>query len=193
MNYDKEMQKIVSEFSSKPSLLLHSCCGPCSSYVINYLKNFFSLTIFFYNPCIWPDDEYYKRLATQKEFLKNFSDISLLDCEYDSLKFFEISKNLENEVEGGARCNRCFFQRLEKTFLVATSLNFDFFCTTLTVSPHKNSDLINKIGMSFSGGSKFLVSDFKKNNGYFKSVLISKENNLYRQDYCGCKFSKIDK
>lgn len=193
INYDKELKEIISKLNKRPSLLLHSCCGPCSSYVISYLIKYFDITIFYYNPCIEPMKEYEKRKKEQIKFINNFKTdykIKFLDSPYENEKYRECVKEHESDKEGGTRCTKCFYQRLSKTFEVACENNFDFFATTLTVSPHKNSEIINKIGLSFQGKTNFLVGDFKKNSGYLESVKLSKEYNLYRQDYCGCLFSK---
>jgi len=172
--------------------LLHSCCAPCSSYVIEYLRNYFNITILYYNPNIFPKEEYEKRKNEQIKFIKNFDDVKFMDCDYDNDIYNEVIKGLENEPERGKRCNVCFKLRLEKTALLAKDNDFEYFGTTLTVSPYKNATLINEIG-SVLGEQyhiKWLYSDFKKSDGYKKSIELSKEYNLYRQDYCGCIYSK---
>lgn len=181
----------------KPTLLLHSCCGPCSSAVIERLMADFSITVFYYNPCIHPEEEYIKRKNTQLELIADLNKdlnagIKFLDCDYDAEKYFELTNGFENEREGGARCNVCFLQRLEKTASEAKENGFDYFTTTLTVSPHKNAELINQIGNSLSEkyDIKFLPSNFKKQNGYLRSIQLSKQYSLYRQNYCGCIYSK---
>jgi len=190
INYDLKFQEIVKNLNGKPSLLLHSCCGPCSSSVLARVKEFFDVTVIYYNPNIYPQQEYLKRKNEQIRFLKETS-IKFLDCEYEQEKFYECAKGLEQEKEGGARCSKCFLLRLEKTATKAKESGFDFFGTTLTVSPHKNAQLINKIGeiLQDKHNIKYLYSDFKKQNGYLNSIKLSKEYNLYRQEYCGCEFS----
>lgn len=177
-------------------LLLHSCCAPCSTAVIEKLSNDFDITIFYYNPNIYPEAEYEKRKSEQKRYIeiyneKNSNKIKFLDCDYDSEKFYEVAKGLEGEPEGGARCAKCFWLRLNETARAAKKNGYDIFGTTLTVSPHKNAELINRIGNEISKqwGIKFLEANFKKGDGYKRSIEISKENNLYRQNYCGCKFA----
>lgn len=198
MNYNALMEKEIENFSSKKTILLHSCCAPCSSAVISRLRDFFSITILYYNPNIEPIEEYIKRKEEQKRFLKEFdSSIKFMDIDYDNESFKKIAKNLENEPEGGARCHKCYYLRLEKTFQMAIQNHFDYFGTTLTVSPYKNAEVINKIGLQLEENNhdlqikpKFLVSDFKKKEGYKKSILLSQEYHLYRQDYCGCLYGK---
>lgn len=179
----------------KQKILLHSCCAPCSTAVIERLYDGFDITILYYNPNIYPEEEYIKRKNEEIKYLKHLNEkgykISMLDCDYESEKFYEKTKGYENEREGGARCAICFRLRLEKTAKLAKENGFDLFGTTLTVSPHKNAELINSIGLALEKetGVKFLVSNFKKQNGYKRSVELSKENNLYRQNYCGCEFA----
>lgn len=181
----------------KQKILLHSCCAPCSTAVIERLKDEFDIVIFYYNPNIYPEEEYLKRKAEEIKYLNHLNEmdyelkISMLDCDYESEKFYEKTKGFENEREGGARCAICFRLRLEETAKKAKELGFDVFGTTLTVSPHKNAELINSIGLSIEKeyDVKFLVSNFKKQNGYKRSVELSKENNIYRQNYCGCEFA----
>lgn len=181
----------------KLKMLLHSCCGPCSTAVIDRLKDEYDLTIFYYNPCIYPKEEYLHRLDEQKRYvLESNLNIVVIDGTYDDNQFFyEEYKGLENEKEGGARCNKCFALRLDKTAKYAKQNGFDIFATTLTVSPHKDAKVINQIGESLSKkyDIRYLVADFKKQDGFLKSIKISKEYNLYRQNYCGCKFSLENK
>ncbi len=186
----------------KQKILLHSCCAPCSTAVIERLKEDFDIVIIYYNPNIYPEDEYIKRKNEEIKYINHLNEIdkenliSMLDCDYESEKFYAATKGFENEREGGARCAICFKLRLEETAKKAKELGFDLFGTTLTVSPHKNAELINSIGLGIEKeiGVKFLVSNFKKNNGYKRSVELSKENNIYRQNYCGCEFAlKIQK
>lgn len=196
-NFDALMQSEIEKFTSKKKLLLHSCCAPCSSSVITRLRDYFDITILYYNPNIEPIEEYLKRKEEQIRFLNEFdSNIKILDVDYDNESFKKIAKNLEHEKEGGARCHKCYYLRLEKTKDLANLHNFDYFGTTLTVSPYKNSDYINEIGLHLEKESdnkaKFLVSDFKKREGYKKSIELSKQYNLYRQDYCGCLYGKVN-
>ena len=197
-NYDLIMENIIEEYckNSKPKLLLHSCCAPCSSSTLERLIEFFDITILFYNPNISPKMEYEKRLEELKRFVKEKSyNIEFLRLEYDDKPFKEISKGLENLSEGGERCFRCYRLRLEQTAKRAKEGGYDFFTTTLSISPHKNSDKLNEIGKELQEeyGVKYLFSDFKKKNGYKRSIELSKQYNLYRQDYCGCVFSKIER
>lgn len=198
VNYQNKLLDLVSTFNGKPTLLLHSCCGPCSTEVIDFLKDYFLITVFYYNPNVEPEEEYLKRKKEQIRFLEKYNEkyptrkISFLECNYDNQVYTREVKGLEHEKEGGARCTKCFTLRLRKTAEVAKESNFDFFGTTLTVSPHKNSQVINTIGESISNSLNmpFIYGDFKKNNGYQKSIIFSKEYNLYRQDYCGCLYGK---
>ena len=181
----------------KQKILLHSCCAPCSTAVIERLKEEFEIVIFYYNPNIYPEEEYIKRKNEEIKYINHLNEIdkenkiSLLDSDYECEKFYEATKGYENEREGGARCAICFKLRLVETAKKAKEKGFDLFGTTLTVSPHKNAELINSIGLGIEKelGVKFLVSNFKKNNGYKRSVELSKENNIYRQNYCGCEFA----
>ncbi len=194
MNYSIELEKIIkSNGSKKPSLLLHACCAPCSSYVLEYLASHFNITLFFYNPNIYPEDEYKKRLDELKRLVREMKlNIKVLEEHYVPDEFFEISKGLENIPEGGERCRKCYRLRLQKTAEAAKADRYDFFCTTLSISPHKNAECINEIGNELSKdyGTAFLPSDFKKKNGYKRSIELSKKYNLYRQNFCGCIFSK---
>jgi hypothetical protein len=195
MNYDKEMNKIIKSLPNDSTLLLHSCCAPCSSAVISRLSDYFNVTVYYYNPNIDTKEEYEKRKQEQIRFINEYPSkkvVKFLDCDYDSDTFIEKIKGFEHEPERGARCPICFRLRLETTAKKAKELGFDYFGTTLTVSPYKNSKQINEIGLDIEKelGIKFLVSDFKKNDGYKKSIEFSKEYELYRQDYCGCIFSK---
>ena len=194
INYQKKLEELVKTLNNKPRLLLHSCCGPCSTEVISYLKDYFEITVFYYNPNIEPEEEYIHRKKEQIRFLKEYKDakISFLDCEYDNASFKEIAKGLEQVKEGGARCNKCFYLRMKKTAEVAKEKGFEYFGTTLTVSPHKNSTMINEIGEKISEecNIKYIYGDFKKNDGYKKSIELSKTYNLYRQNYCGCLYGK---
>ena len=198
INYQRELDKIISEIqklNKKPTLLVHSCCAPCSSYVLEYLCEYFDITVLYYNPNISPIEEYEYRKEEQKRLISEKFGTSLvkfLDCDYDNELYEEVVKGLENEPEGGRRCSVCFSLRLDKTAKIAKENNFDYFVTTLTISPLKNADLLNKIGNKIGEkyGVSFLPSDFKKKNGYKRSIELSKEYNLYRQNFCGCRFSK---
>lgn len=194
MNTQQQMDAFLQTQTGETTLLLHSCCGPCSSYVLEYLSQYFTITVLFYNPCIHPQGEFELRLAQQKRMIeeKTYTNpVSLLVPPYDPQSFFEAVKGLEDCAEGGARCEVCFQQRLSHTAQVAKDLGFSYFATTLTVSPHKNATLINQVGDSVQQeGCFYLPSDFKKKNGYKRSLELSKEFQLYRQDYCGCIFSK---
>lgn len=193
MNYQNELKKLIKSLDYKPTLLLHSCCGPCSTQVLSYLAPFFDITVLYYNPNIEPKEEYEKRKQEQIRFIKEFKhDIKFMDCDYDNEAFRNKVKGLEKEKEGKARCPVCFMLRMEYTAALAKKNNFEYFGTTLTVSPHKNSKQINILGSIIEKRIKvkYLYSDFKKEDGYKKSIEYSKEYNLYRQDYCGCLFSK---
>ncbi len=195
VNYDVLMQKEIEKFQGKKKLLLHSCCGPCSSAVILRLKEYFDITILYYNPNIEPEEEYIKRKNEQKKLLDALDlGITLRDIDYDHDSFLKVSKHLETEPEGGARCHKCYFLRLQKTGEIARKEGFDYFGTTLTVSPYKNSDVINSMGLliekDMNFDIRFLVSDFKKREGYKQSIELSEKYHLYRQDYCGCLFAK---
>lgn len=174
-------------------LLLHSCCGPCSTVVIERLKDRFDVTVFYCNPNIEPLEEYEKRKEEQKKVCKFFS-IPFVDVDYDNASWHEFVSGLENEKEGGKRCEKCFVFRLKQTAEYAKTHNFELFATTLSVSPHKNTEVINAVGEQISKelGIEFLAESFKKKDGYLRSINLSKELNLYRQNYCGCLFSKRD-
>ena len=198
INYQKQLDKIIENLGDKvPSLLLHSCCAPCSSYCIEYLSQYFNITVLYYNPNIYPEAEYEKRKAEQKRLIgemKTKNPVKMLDCDFESEKFYEMAKGLEDCRECGERCFKCYRLRLEKTVVEAKKNNFDYFTTTLTISPLKDSQKINEVGMDLSKeyGVEWLPSDFKKKEGYKRSIELSKEYNLYRQDYCGCVYSKRD-
>ena len=196
MNYHNKLLEIINELDARPKLLLHSCCGPCSTTVLTFLVNYFDITVLYYNPNIEPYEEYMHRKSEQIRFIKEFNNehITFLDCDYQNEEFRNKVKGLEEEKEGGARCAVCFRLRLEKTAEIAKNEGFEYFGTTLTVSPHKNSKIINEIGALLESiyGVKYLYSDFKKKDGYKKSIELSKEYSLYRQDYCGCLFGKSD-
>lgn len=203
INFNDMLNKKIAELQKNkvvPTLLLHSCCAPCSSFVLKKLSPFFNITVFYYNPNISPKEEYEKRKNEEINFIKKLNEtkefnntfqIKFLDCDYDNSEFFNKVKGLENEPEGGKRCKVCYKLRLEEVAKKAKLNNFEFFSTTLSVSPYKNSQLLNEIGKDLSEkyNIEYLFSDFKKENGYKTSIELSKENNLYRQDYCGCVFS----
>ena len=191
INYNEEMKKIISNLDDHNKLLLHSCCGPCSSSVIERLRDYFDITVIYYNPNIEPKEEYEKRKSEQLRLLNELG-IKFMDIDYLNNEYHKKIKGYENEPENGLRCPLCFELRLDKTASKAKENNFDFFGTTLTVSPHKNSKIINEIGFKLEEryGVKFLLSDFKKEDGYKRSIELSKKYDLYRQDYCGCLYSK---
>ncbi len=194
VNYDAEGDKIIRSFNgNRPRLLLHACCAPCSSACLERLYRHFDITVLFYNPNI-EDEEYAKRKRELIRFLGETGWAKIIDCDRDKDKFYAAVKGYESCPEGGKRCEKCFYLRLEKTAQTAREKNFDYFCTTLTISPLKDAKLINKIGaeMSEKYGVSWLFSDFKKKNGYLRSVELSREHSLYRQNYCGCVFSLND-
>jgi len=198
INYQAKLDEIIENLDYTPRLLLHTCCAPCSSRCIEYLSNYFDITVLYYNPNISPVEEYIKRKEEQIRFLNEFNSknkLDILDIEYNYQDFLNIVDGLENEKEGGKRCFNCYRLRLEKTAKVALENNYDFFGTTLTVSPYKNSQILNKIGEELENkyNIKYLFSDFKKKEGYKRSIELSKEYNLYRQDYCGCVYSKKER
>ena len=198
MNYQKVMLDIIKkeqDSNNIPNILLHSCCAPCSSHVIDTLTKYFNITILYYNPNIEPYSEYLKRKEEEIRFINEYKSINkldIIDCDYDNDKYKEMAKGLEDCPERGERCFKCYNLRLEYTAKKAKELGYDYFGTTLTVSPYKNSNKLNEIGESLSKkyDIKYLYSDFKKDNGYKHSIELSKEYNLYRQDYCGCIYSK---
>ena len=194
-NYSNLCEDILNNIKEKKKLLLHSCCAPCSSYVISYLTKYFDITILYYNPNIFPYEEYEKRKQEQIRLINEIDKINkvnFIDCEYDNDLYNKLIKGLETEPEKGKRCNVCYKLRMEKTALLAAENNYDYFCTTLSVSPYKNSNLINEIGEELEKkyNIKWLYSDFKKKDGYKKSIELSKKYNLYRQNYCGCIYTK---
>ena len=199
INYQKELDKVllnIKDRKTPPSLLLHSCCAPCSSYVLEYLSNYFYITIYFYNPNISDKKEYLRRVKEQKRLIDNLSvryPISFIEGEYEPECFYQVAKGLEDLPEGGDRCFRCYRLRLEKAAKVAKEKGFDYFTTSLSISPHKNASKLNEIGKSLweEYDIPYLYSDFKKKNGYKRSIQLSKEYKLYRQDYCGCIYSKV--
>ena len=197
-NYQKKLEELVNNLDYIPKLLLHSCCAPCSSRCIEFLSNYFDITVIYYNPNISPVSEYEKRKQEQIKFIKEFKSknkLDFMDVEYNYNDFVTISKGLEKEKEGGKRCFKCYRMRMEMTAKKAKENKYDFFGTTLTVSPYKNSQVLNQIGEELQEeyDIKYLYSDFKKNNGYKRSIELSHEYNLYRQDYCGCIYSKMER
>ena len=191
------MEQQIDNIKDGSKLLLHACCAPCSSAVLEKLGNFFDITIFYYNPNITDENEYIKRVEEIKKFISSFSvkyPIKLIEGRYNPLEFFAVSKGLENEKERGKRCFKCYGLRLEETAKIADNLKFDYFTTTLTLSPYKNAIWLNEIGEELDKkyNCTYLYSDFKKKNGYKRSIELSKEYNLYRQDYCGCVYSKAE-
>lgn len=200
-NYQKELDKKIMGFQEKgqiPTLFLHSCCAPCSSYCLEYLSEYFSITVFYYNPNIYPMEEYDDRIHEQERLIKELNEkgvkypIRLVCGEYCPEAFYETVKGLEKEPEGGERCTKCFELRLYESARLAKEQGFDYFTTTLTISPLKDAERLNRIGEAAGDhyGVAFLNSDFKKKNGYRRSIELSKEHDLYRQDYCGCVFSR---
>ena len=198
VNYQLELDRVIQKEQAKgrvPTLLLHSCCGPCSSYVVTYLQSYFKVTVLYYNPNIYPEEEYDHRLSEQARLLQALG-VPLLTLPYDHGEYLSRVSGLEDEPEGGGRCEECFRLRLEKTYEMAVQGHFDYFCTTLTVSPHKNASVINRVGMMIQKTEEgkdasvmWLPSDFKKREGYKRSIELSKQFDLYRQTYCGCEFA----
>ena len=201
INYQKELDKILVELERTgkvPRLLLHSCCAPCSSYVLEYLSKYFRITVFYYNPNIWPEEEYGKRVEEQRRFdgeLQTRYPVSFVEGRYEKERFYEMARGLENVREGGERCFRCYRLRLEETARRAAEGGFDYFTTTLSISPMKNAQKLNETGLELAEIYQvpYLVSDFKKKDGYRRSVELSREYGLYRQDYCGCIYSKRER
>lgn len=193
-NYQLDTDKVIESLGDKkPKLLLQCCCGPCSSYVLEYLAQYFNVTVLFYNPNIQPREEYDGRLYWLRQVVSRYGGaVTVERCEYDGAAFEEAARGLEAEPEGGKRCTKCFELRLRETANTAKKLGFDYFCTTLSVSPHKDGERLNEIGLALEAelGVKWLPSDFKKREGYKRSIELSKEYGLYRQDYCGCLFSR---
>ena len=202
-NYQKMLDKILDAPENYgKTLLLHSCCAPCSSYVLVYLAAYFKITVFYYNPNITQSEEYEKRVAEQKRLIDALNEkkettfrIDIMEGDYEPQKFFALAKGYETCPEGGERCFLCYEMRLQKTAEAAREGQFDYFATTLTVSPLKKADKLNEIGRRLQEeyGTAYLFSDFKKRNGYLTSIALSKEYDLYRQDYCGCIYSKAER
>lgn len=197
MNYDLKMQEQMKTIKEGTELLLHACCAPCSSACLERVANHFKVTIFFYNPNITDEVEYNKRIKELEKFISLFKTkypIKLIDGKYDPKKFFEISKGLEDEPERGKRCFKCYKLRIDETARIAEDLGIEYFTTTLSLSPHKNVNWVNEIGEEADSkyNTTFLYCDFKKREGYKRSIELSKEYDLYRQDYCGCVYSMRD-
>lgn len=195
LNNYNDFLKYIKTFNTKPSLLLHACCAPCSSHVLLLLKEYFNITIFYSNDNIYPYEEYLLRLKEVIEFADKIDNIKVIYDKYESDDFYNSIKGLEHLGEKSERCYKCYSLRLEKTAKKALELNYDYFTTTLSISPYKNSDWINEIGYELENKYqiKFLYSNFKKENGYKNSIELSKQYNLYRQDYCGCVFSQKER
>ncbi len=197
VNYQKELDKLILELKKEekvPRLLLHSCCAPCSSYVLEYLSQYFEVTVFYYNPNIYPESEYTKRVLEQQKLISEMRfkyPVTFIAGNYDSEKFYNMARGLEDVKEGGERCFKCYELRLREAAKIAKNGEYDFFTTTLSISPLKNAQKLNEIGMLLAEeyGIEYLLSDFKKKNGYKRSVELSEQYGLYRQDYCGCVFS----
>lgn len=203
INYQKQLEEVLKrmkEEGKRKRLLLHACCAPCSSYCLEYLREAFALTVFFYNPNLTEQEEYRRRVEEEKRLIalmngqEGSSQIEILEGRYEPERFLEVARGLETCKEGGERCVRCFALRLGETARVAAESGFDFFTTSLTISPLKNSALLNRIGAQEGEryGVRFLPSDFKKNNGYLRSTQLSRLYDLYRQNYCGCIYSKVE-
>ncbi len=201
INFQKELDKTIEYITKQeqvPSLLIHSCCAPCSSYVLEYLSQYFSITVLYYNPNIFPKEEYEYRISEQRKLINNLPvkhKISFIPTSYEPDHFYDAIKGREEDKEGGERCFICYELRLREAAKYAIEGGFDYFTTTLSISPMKNAAKLNEIGVKVGEelGVKYLVSDFKKRNGYKRSVELSKEYGLYRQDYCGCIYSKLER
>jgi predicted adenine nucleotide alpha hydrolase (AANH) superfamily ATPase len=194
INYHQEYLKITKSLDDKPRLLIHSCCAPCSSLCLERVTKFFSVDVFYYNPNVTESEEYQKRLLEQQRFVNKVykGSVKVIDIGHNSEEFLTLIKGLEDLPERSKRCYLCYKQRLEKTAKYAKENGYDYFTTTLSISPHKNATWLNEIGEELSSihGVKFLPADFKKENGYLRSIELSNKYNLYRQDFCGCSFSK---
>lgn len=197
INYQKELEKELNrltQLNKVPRLLLHSCCAPCSSYCIEYLSQYFEVTVFYYNPNIYPDEEYMHRVKEQQAFIKSFPakyPVRFIEGDFDKKAFYDMARGLEKCPEGGERCFRCYELRLREGAKMAAKLGMDYFTTTLSISPLKNAAKLNELGQQLGNayGVRYLLSDFKKKNGYKRSIELSKEYGMYRQDYCGCIYS----
>ncbi|MDF2485986.1 MAG: hypothetical protein K0R46_2154 [Herbinix sp.] len=197
MNYQKELDNLIEkliEEKHRPKLLIHSCCAPCSSYVLEYLSNHFDITIFYYNPNIYPQEEYIRRVEEQIQLIQAMplaSQVYFKQGDYQPQQYYQAIRGLEGEPEGGNRCFVCYELRLREAAQLAKEGGYEYFTTTLSISPHKNAEKLNEIGSRLAAeyGTFYLPSDFKKKNGYKRSIELSGEYNLYRQDYCGCVYS----
>jgi predicted adenine nucleotide alpha hydrolase (AANH) superfamily ATPase len=200
MNYQKELDILIERQANeqtRPRLLIHSCCAPCSSYVLEYLSSYFDISVYYYNPNIFPEEEYNRRVEEQRKLIQDMrlsNQVEFLAGEYYPSEYYKVVKGKEAEPEGGERCFLCYEMRLKETARVAREGGFDYFTTTLSISPHKNATKLNEIGSQLSKEYEvlYLPSDFKKKNGYKRSIELSKEYQLYRQDYCGCVYSIRD-
>lgn len=196
-NFQKELDELIASLGDRrPKLLLHSCCGPCSSYVITYLNSYFDITVLYFNPSIYPEEEYLHRKEVQLDLIAKLNketsnEVKFIDSDYDHDSFLKVAAGHEWDPECGERCRNCYLQRLTETGRVAAENGFDYFCSTLSVSPHKNATVLNELGeaVATQTGVSWLPSDFKKREGYKRSIELSKVYDLYRQDYCGCEFS----
>lgn len=201
MNYQNKLDEIINEINNQkevPTLLLHACCAPCSSYVLEYLSKYFKITIYYYNPNIYPESEYQRRMNELKKFIKEYNpinEVAFIEENYDTKEYYIAVKGLEKQGEKSRRCYNCYEFRMNKAAKFAKNNNFDYFTTTLSISPYKNAHWINEIGSKLEKklNIKYLYSDFKKRNGYKRSLELSKEYDLYRQDYCGCVYSKEER
>lgn len=192
INYQKEMEKVIDSFAGeRKTLLLHACCGPCSSYVLEYLSRYFDITLLFYNPNIYPLEEYEKRLREQRRLIAAaFPQVKLLTVGYDPAEYDAAVKGVEDLGENSQRCYRCYAFRMKKA--AALAVKYDYFTTTLSISPYKHAEWINALGARYAAeyGANYLPADFKKRGGYQRSIELCKVYNIYRQDYCGCRYSK---
>lgn len=201
MNYQIKLDEILEQIKQKdytPKLLLHACCAPCSSYVLEVLSNYFEITIYYYNPNIYPENEFIRRMEELKKFITEFptkNKVTFIELDYNSNEFYQNIKGLEKLVERSMRCYNCYKFRMEESCKYASINNFDYFTTTLSISPYKDANWINEIGKYLEDkyNIKYLYADFKKRNGYKRSLELSREYNLYRQDYCGCVYSKQER
>lgn len=197
INYQKELDRLITDLQKEekvPTLLLHSCCAPCSSYVLEYLSNYFRITVLYYNPNIYPESEYSKRIIEQQTLIgamRTKYPVQFIAGDYEKEKFYTMANGLEEVQEGGVRCFKCYELRLRETAEIAKAGGYEYFTTTLSISPLKNAAKLNEIGLKLAEeyGVAYLTSDFKKKNGYKRSVELSAQYGLYRQDYCGCEFS----
>jgi len=198
INYQRVLEKTLAGLQGRPRLLLHACCAPCSSYVLEYLCRYFDITLYYYNPNISPREEYDTRARELERLARELPEaarenVQVLIGPYDNEKFEQLAQGLEDLPEGGARCMRCYRLRLEQTALLANEMGFDYFTTSLSISPHKNAQALCAIGQELAekcGSARYLCADFKKNGGYLRSCELSRIHSLYRQNYCGCRFSK---